>query len=386
VTGHHRFLIPTEEFLVYMPPPCLKPPLLQAVHSVAGSCDECLACVRQCAFLTHRGTPRALALLHAHEGARLRDLAFECSLCGLCSAVCPNKAEPMSMFLELRRAAVRNQELDLSPYRTILTYERRGFSPLLRYRGLPQGCDTVLFPGCTLPGARPQVTWRLFEHLRTTLPSLGVVLECCAKPSHDLGRQAHFESRFFPLRDALVRRGVRRVLVACPNCLMIFRRYGAPLEVCTVYEQMQEHGLPQLEGARRHEAVTVHDPCPLRHEPGVQEAVRALILARGLDVVEMRHRKTRTFCCGEGGSVGFRSPENATGWGELRRNEARGRRVLTACAGCVIFLQRHMDAVHVLDLVFRPHVLDTGNMRVVRSPWTWLRRLQLKARFMRAVG
>lgn len=371
---------------MHMRQSCLQPPLLQAVLSVAGSCDECLACVGQCAFLTRRGTPRALALLHADEGVRLRGLAFECSLCGLCSAVCPNKAEPMAMFLELRRAAVRNDELDLRPYRTILAYERRGFSPLFRYRGLPQGCDTVLFPGCTLPGTRPQVAWRLFEHLRIRLPSLGVVLECCAKPSHDLGRQAHFESRFFPLRDELVRRGVRRVLVACPNCLKVFRQYGAPLEVRTVYEQLHEHGLPQLEGARRHEAVTVHDPCPLRHEPGVQEAVRALILERGLVVEEMRHRKARTLCCGEGGSVGFRFQENATGWGELRRKEAKGRRVLTYCAGCVNFLQRHVNAVHVLDVVFRPHVLDAGNVPVVRSPWTYPRRLQLKARFMRILG
>ena len=100
----------------------------------------------------------------------------------------------------------------------------------------------------------------------------------------------------------------------------------------------------------------------------------------------MRHRKSHTLCCGEGGSVGFRSPENATGWGELRRREAEGRRVLTCCAGCVNFLHRHVNAVHVLDVVFRPHVLDAGNVPVVRSPWTWLRRLQLKARFMRTLA
>ncbi len=357
-----------------------------AIDLVASSCDECLTCVRQCAFLTSRGTPRALALLHTTEAVRLRGMAFECNLCGLCSAVCPNKADPMAMFLELRRAAVCSGELDLGRYGRILRYERWGLSPLFRFRGIPNGCDTVLFPGCTLPGTRPLVTWQLFELLRTSSPNMGMVLECCAKPSHDLGRQAYFEDHFFALRDELLHKGVRRVYVACPNCFKVFRQYGAPLEVRTVYEQMQEHGLPQLEGLHSHDAVTIHDPCPLRHEPEVQEAVRALILARGLRVEEMRHKKARTICCGEGGSVGLLSPENAAHWGALRGKEAKGRRVLTCCAGCVNFLRQHVDAVHVLDLVFRPQTLEKGSVPVVNSPWTYLRRLQLKARFMRALG
>ncbi len=364
------------------PPSSNNTPLQAALNNVLTKCDACRACVRQCAFLSTNGTPESIARSFAQAPGKIRDLAYECSLCGLCTAVCPGGADPFAMFLELRQDAVRNHELDTRRYSAILGYERRGTSPLFRFRGLPPGCESVLFPGCTLPGTRPGVTWQLFQYLRKDIPDLGVVLDCCTKPSHDLGLQEDFERLFFRLRDSLLEWGVRTVLVACPNCFKVFRQYGAPLEVRTVYEHIREHGLP-IPPPPDHEqsVVTVHDPCPLRYETRAQDAVRDLIASFGMEIREMRHRRKRTVCCGEGGSVGFRAPELAGQWGALRHKEAESRRVFTYCGGCANFLQRHVDAVHVLDLVFNPQAVMNGKPKVVTSPFTYLRRLLLKRRF-----
>ncbi|HKK33148.1 MAG TPA: (Fe-S)-binding protein [Desulfomicrobiaceae bacterium] len=346
---------------------------------ITSECTECGACVRSCAFLSTHGSPRTLAERLAHEGPAVRDLAFDCSLCGLCSEICPLDLDPSTMFLDMRRDAASRNEVDLKRYRTILGYENRGNSSLFSHAGLPKGCDTVFFPGCTLTGTRPGVTEDLFGHLQNTIPSLGIVLECCNKPSHDLGRQDHFETMFGELRDMLLAHGVRRVLTACPNCFKVFSTYGNGLKVSTVYEHLAAHGLPAttpLSGE-----VTIHDPCPMRHVPGAHKALRTLAAKMGLDIHEMKHSRKRTLCCGEGGSVSFRSPELSKNFTERRAREAGDRTVLTSCAGCAHFLGRSMDTAHMLDVVFRPEAVREGKARAVKAPLTYLKRLTLKRRF-----
>lgn len=187
-------------------------------------CDECGACGKTCAFLSHYGTPKAIVTGDDFSRAVSQAIAYECSLCGLCTAVCPKKLDPGRLFLSLRRAVVAAGHFDASVYRTILGYEKRGRSKFFSWQGIPVGCDTVFFPGCNLPGTRMGTTLRLYVELCRTIPNLGVVLDCCSKPSHDLGRQAHFTSVFDELRQALLKKGVRRILVACPNCLKIFQQ------------------------------------------------------------------------------------------------------------------------------------------------------------------
>ena len=272
----------------------------------------------------------------------------------------------------------------LSRYSAILGYEKRGTSARFSYYGLPAGCDTVFFPGCTLPGTRPETTWKLFGHLQQHTPGLGVVLDCCTKPSHDLGRKAHADEMFGEMRQYLISRGVTTVLVACPNCYKMFRQYGAGLQVRTVYEVIDRQGLP--DESRAAGELTIHDPCPLRQEPAVQDAVRRLLSRMGVTVAEMKHRRKRTLCCGEGGSVGFVQPDLARHWRQLRREEAAGRKIVTYCAGCAGLLRGIGPVVHIADLIFNPAPSMNGGPKVSKAPVTYLNRLRLKRRFKTALA
>ena len=185
-----------------------------SLETIRSGCTECGACVSQCAFLQKHGTPRAIAEAHLPGGDGNRTLTFECSLCSLCSAVCPEGLDPAEFFLALRGEASARGETDFSPYKGLLRHESLGGSRLLAYYGLPRGCRTVLFPGYALPGTRPETTWLLFWHLRRHIPDLGIVLDCCGKPSHDLGRTRAFEARFRELLNKLARAGVRKVILA----------------------------------------------------------------------------------------------------------------------------------------------------------------------------
>lgn len=351
------------------------------VSVLAEQCKACKLCGKECAFLRKHGRPKDIALKWENSQGLPNSVPFECSLCGLCSTVCPVKLSPQAMFFEMRRQVVSNGREEFRCHGPILRYERWGRSPAFSLMALPPGCDTVFFPGCTLAGTRPKVVLRLFNLLQKTSPSLGVVLDCCSKPSHDLGRIEVFESAFAPLREALLHHGVRRVLVACTSCYDMFKRHGGGLTVETVYEALlSTEGMAEPLSAKEKvtETVTVHDPCAVRFEPAIQDAVRTLLRLRGLTVEEMPHARDKTLCCGEGGSVPFVERELAGNWGELRREEAAGRRVITYCAGCDNLLGGLMPTSHVLDVYFSPHEALAGRIQAAKPPLTYWNRLRLK--------
>jgi Fe-S oxidoreductase len=180
------------------------------------------------------------------------------------------------------------------------------------------------FPGCALPGTRPERIIDLYTELRRQIPQLGLVLDCCTKPSHDLGQQGYFKYQFSVLRRTLVEEGIKEVLLACPNCFCMFNDYGAGLKARTIYELLADSFThrKQLTGT-----VTVHDPCSVPARKQIHTAVRSLITGSGLTISEMKHHGNNTLCCGEGGVVSYLNREFSANWGKIRLKEVEGRRV-----------------------------------------------------------
>lgn len=338
-------------------------------------CNDCGACRRYCAFLQRYGTPGAIARAYPHQPA---ELPFQCSLCGLCNAMCPAKLDIKALFLEMRRAAVAADPGQLKRFRGLRSYESLGTSRLFSCYALPENCKSVFFPGCALPGSRPQLTWNLYRHLQQQIPQLGLVLDCCTKPSHDLGDQPRFSEKFGQLCTTLHQRGIGRVLTACPNCYQVFKMYAPHLEVLTVYEQLDQCGAPRhdrLEGR-----VTLHDPCVNRFEPHIHQAARSLLDSSGLHCEEMPNHGRHAFCCGEGGCVMAVAPDLANQWRQQRVRQSQQRLIATYCAGCVEFLQPMTPTVHLLDLLFDPQTTLDGKTASAGSLKRYLNRLWLKNR------
>ena len=358
-----------------------KPDSLQeSLKEMSEECIECKLCVKQCAFLQKYGTPKQIADNYNSDDQPHQAMAYECSLCSLCTAVCPVDIDPKRMFLEMRRYSVAAGQADLTKQRLLLNFEKRGTSKRYSFYGLPMECDTVLFPGCALAGSRPKRVMQLFDHLQNFFPSLGIVLDCCTKPSHDLGRADYFHAMFVDMQNYLLDHGVKNVLVACPSCYAVFNNYGKGLATRSVYEILARED--RQAGSRiAVEPVTIQDSCVARFENDMQHAVRSLIEAKGVSHEEMKHHGKKTLCCGEGGGAHFVAPDLAENWGEKRREQAQRRRIITYCAGCAHFLSKVGPTAHLLDLIFDPVATLAGKAKVARSPFTYLNRLLLKRRF-----
>jgi Fe-S oxidoreductase len=356
----------------------------EKLQAVSGACTGCDLCQAECAFLRKYGRPKEIAERYDPFRKEDQGMPFECSLCGLCTAVCPEGIDPAGLFLEMRRETVMRGGGDYPEHAVLRGYERRGTSRAYSYYGLPESCDTVFFPGCTLSGTRSERVILSYQQLKKNIPSLGIVLDCCMTLSHDLGRQEHFTAMFGEMRDYLAGHGIKKVIVACPNCHRIFAEYGMSLSTKSIYEILAEHcidGTAQITGT-----VTVHDPCAIRLEGAIQRSVRELIKKEGYSIEEMPHTGNRTLCCGDGGAVGSLAPNLAGNWGRLRQDEAAGRKVITYCAGCANMLANLVPTVHVLDVLWEGGVDVAGRARVTRPPFTYWKRLRLKRWFKKHVS
>ncbi len=352
----------------------------QLVRSIAGDCTDCGICVKECLFLARHGSPLQQAK-SALEGPMDLRQPFLCNTCGLCTAVCPEKVPAAEMFTALRGQVVIQGQGTLRDHRPLRFFQQQGYSPLFSWYGLPEGCTTVFFPGCALPGLRPERVIEIYKRLQAVIPSLGVVLDCCAMIAQDLGEESIFRQYFGAMIKGLREFGIETVLVNCPSCYAIFATYGQGLKVKSLYQEFVDQDLEFVQGLQGR--VTVHDPCSTRNANAVHGAIRQLITLTGLTIVEMEHHGHNTLCCGEGGGVTCLEPSLSARWGQIRAGEAGGMKIITYCAGCTKHLQPLTSTCHLLDLLFAPKEAmegDLGNPGIIKTYWN---RYLLKYRLRR---
>ncbi len=348
----------------------------RAINRVLDKCIQCNICVKECQFLQQNGDPFTLATLFQQNP--LAKTAFSCSLCGLCTAVCPKEVDPAKLFLRQRQQVAENTANRYKEHKPLRSYEKMGSSKLLSWYGLPFNCHTIFFPGCALPGSRARRVLDIMGQLQNQIPDLGILLDCCTKPSHDLGEHEFFQKQFRRIQHFLDTKSIHTVLTACPNCYRIFKEYSN-INVKTIYEVLA----PQPQHAPHR--ITIHDPCGVRFYPHIHQAVRTLLQLSNATITEMKHHGSKTLCCGEGGAVGFLHKELAQSWTNKRAEEAHEQKVITYCAGCTHFLGQQMNASHLLDFLFEPEKTMAGQEKVASSPFTYLHRFRLKQKLRKLI-
>jgi Fe-S oxidoreductase len=353
-----------------------------SVNEVADRCLHCLKCLKDCRLLSQHGSPGQLARQYTTHPEKLRDISFSCSLCNLCTQRCPIDLEPARMFLDLRKEAAHVSKGLSRNYNRLLSYEKLGGIWPLKYLHVPQGATTVFFPGCALPGARPAHTLRLFSYLQNIDPTIGIMLDCCNKPSHDLGREAFFKDRFKSREQQLRSCGITSIITACTNCYQAFSLHGSTLRVTTAYSVMSDNNFTPTSRLPNTQ-YTIHDPCSIRFKQEIHQAVRSLTTSLGIQITEMEHNRATTLCCGEGGAAGCMGGGYAAEWSKKRHAEANGHPLITYCAGCTGMLQSTGKVNHIVDLLFPEAGDNYRNPRNIGPPATYINRLRLKWKLKR---
>ncbi|OGR07053.1 MAG: hypothetical protein A2511_00040 [Deltaproteobacteria bacterium RIFOXYD12_FULL_50_9] len=363
------------------------------------NCTDCGACVKACHFLKHYcDSPRELARRFTRNPLENIEIPYSCSLCGLCQRICRRHLYPGGMchetrvkifqplqgknlpddfvydFITPKLMGIRNHQIfSTSP---VFTLSR---PPESNKEGAPR---TVFFPGCSFPAYAPDVVYNAYRYLREKIPGIGVALNCCGKPSKDMGDVARFQDIFARTLNEFAKMGVEEVVLACINCHKTFRE-NSNIKLRTIYEIMIEKGLP--EPAFSGGQITIHDSCPARNQPEIRKAVRTIASRLGNEIHELRFKNDLTQCCGAGGCAPTGNTTLADRHTQDRASQAKGT-VITYCAHCRERFSTQVPALHILNLVFGGSETQQTSAALTEyhDPWrNWLHRWQLKRRLQK---
>ena len=260
----------------------------------AGRClqCECLECVKVCAYLERfGGYPKKYAREIYNNasivmGARqANQLINSCSLCGLCEAVCPEDFAMQTLCLEARKDMVQKGKMPPSAHEFALldmAFSNSDQFAMARHEPGKETSAAVFFPGCQLSASAPAMVKRVYAHLRQVLSGgVGLMLGCCNAPASWAGQADQFQTEFSRLREQWIALGRPEIIPACSTCYQILKTHLPEAKITSLWQVLEEKGLPADLSVKDGRPLAVHDPCTTRHEPGIQQSVRSLAAPAG---------------------------------------------------------------------------------------------------------
>jgi Fe-S oxidoreductase len=213
-----------------------------------------------------------------------------------------------------------------------------------------------------------RATARILDHLGEDFAILGPAEKDSGHEVRRFGEEMLFQALRDHNTDLIQKSGVRRIVTADPhayNALKHDYHDVAPVEhISQVLARQVKSGKLQFNRVANENNVYVyHDPCYLGRHNQVYEEPRAVLDAiPGLQRVEMRRSRDRSFCCGGGGLMLFYEPKEDQRMGVLRVKmaaEAGANVIVTACPFCMVNVE---DAIKVAGLEGKMTAIDLAEL------------------------
>ncbi len=174
------------------------PDLAAAEAARCHQCD-CSRCIRACnSFIaSFGGFPGRYAReiynnLSIVMGERKANLMINsCTLCDLCTTVCPNDFSMADLCLQARQQMLEDKRMPVSAHAFALEEMDHAMGEECFFAGHAQGLDhsdVLFFPGCQLVGSAPVQAARAWNWLKGENKATGIVTGCCGGTGL-LGRQ-----------------------------------------------------------------------------------------------------------------------------------------------------------------------------------------------------
>lgn len=358
----------------------------------AGRCVqcECLECVKVCLYLErYQGYPKKYArqIFNNEQvifGAAHTKNQFvnSCSNCGLCETVCPNNFFMGDLCHQARRSMNEQNFMPVSFHEFTLqdmNHSNGERFALSRHEPGKEQSAWLYFPSCQLCATSPGEVLSSYRYLRERLSGgVGIMLGCCGAPAYWAGREELFRESIGMVRSQWEQMGKPRVITACSTCRSLFREQLPGLESVSLWQILEENGLPLENCAASGTTIAVADPCSTRHDRETQGSVRRIVRSLEVIIEELPLSGDKPECCGYGGLMYNANPKLAKDVVARRISAASGHDYLAYCAMCRDKLAAAGKRVsHLIELLFP--VVEGGDP-AARGWISWSQRRTNRAR------
>ena len=301
---------------------------------------------------------------------------WDCTTCRSCEEQCPIFVKHVDKTIEMRRnlvlmesrfpseaqLAFRNMENNGNPW-GIGWSNREEFLKGLDVPTIAENPDAEIlyWPGCSgsFDARNQKVSAAIVKLLRAAnvnFAILGNEEKCCGDSARKLGNEFLFQTLAAENIEVMNGYGVKKIITQCPHCFQTLKhdypQMGGNYEVVhhTEYlKELLESGRLKLKDGDGlgNVKVTYHDSCYLGRYNDIYKEPRQILKKAGLNIVEMKRTKGKSFCCGAGGGRMWLEEHGGKRINEMRTDQAleTGAEVIsTACPFCLTMISDGLKA------------------------------------------
>jgi Fe-S oxidoreductase len=322
------------------------------------TCTRCGICLEQCPFLRLPIEEAKQEIIKMIEARNSEKIIKNCASCSYCNTICPTVSNPYELIKEIRLQNYRENGIRCTALITeevphnlmaigleIDTDAKK--QDLITYENPPRS-KKMFYVGCGIPYCFPDLAkTKLFERL----PILGGMKYCCGGYVSSYFGKDEARIKGLELQEKFKTLGLEKLITFCPGCdTMIKGVYpriidGFNVKGQTIIDYLieQYHKGELAIKQKLPQRITFQDPCPWRNlDRKIYEGPRELLEIIGATVVEMKHNKEHSLCCGAPLSISNRTL--ATNIAKERVSEAvaiNADIVAHICTGCLATLSKY---------------------------------------------
>ncbi len=345
------------------------------------TCQRCGTCLEQCPFLQLPIEDAKNEISIMIETRNTRSILRNCAGCGYCSIVCPTVSNPHELIKEIRLRYTREKGVrSLSliteeiPYNLMsISLENNREEKLLelnKYENPPKS-KAMYYVGCAIP--------YYFQDLAKTklledLPLLGGMKYCCGGYVHSRFGENEARIKGLELYEKFKKLGVEKLITFCPECdNMIKGVYPSIIEEFDVEGQnfidyfIEKYHKGELKIKNKiNQRITFQDPCPWRNlDKKIYNGPREFLEIIGAEVVEMKHNRENSLCCGAPLAMSNRNLATKIAKERISEAESVNTDVIAfMCTGCLTTLSRYATERNIKSY----YATELAQMAIGESP------------------
>ncbi|MFW9867612.1 MAG: (Fe-S)-binding protein [Candidatus Thorarchaeota archaeon] len=336
------------------------------------TCQRCGTCLEQCPFMHLPSESAKEEISKMIETRDSKVVLKGCAGCSYCNIICPTGSKPYELIREMRllrstERGVRSISLiteevphNLMSIAAEIDAEKKK-QDLNRYEN-PSKSDTVYYLGCGIPYCFPDIAkTKLFGDL----PLIGGMKYCCGGYVHSSFGKNEAKIKGLELLKKFKFVGIEKLITFCPGCDSMIRGVYPSIidefniEGQTIIDYLIEkyHKGEFIIKNKITQRITFQDPCPWRNlDKKIYDSPRELLEIIGAEVVEMKHNKETSLCCGLPISASNRSLAADIAREKLAEAEDVNAEIIAhICTGCFSALsntatERKIKSYYITEL------------------------------------